>query len=587
MKKPSLNMHSIQDLFFQHVEKLVLVMAALVFVALAVGAVKRDKLSWTPDTLEQEANQAIEHVKTNPPPKEIADTSKVPQVNVGGAKNRIDSALYATTPWLPRLWDELQKRDQPTLFPLEGLRASTGYGSVRMQGGPEGKRWVVLTGLLPVMKQREAYREKFAEAVQKRPSTDEGPVYMFYRIERSVEDPRGASVEPNWQPVNAGNSLVMTKQFAGTAREMVASHFIPRVVVPPYAVAFPLPPVENRTFGPEVAHPPEIPVFDPSQKAPTTVALAAQPAAPQHSPLPPLPPGAMPNLNLRPEGEEGEEESASEEEPSGEEEENASSQALASDQVQYQLFRYFDFDVQPGKQYRYRVQLVLFNPNYKIEPRFLAREDLGREQYLLTDWCEPSRPVVVPPDARVFAGAVRPSLAPAGEPTGKLLCVQFEPQTGIEASGEFSVSRGQVADFLNQDKKIVVGKEPAPIVAPPPVAPPPTGPASKYKKPEPPKPPPKKPPEKINFLTEMLVLDMRGGGKLAGKDRTLTEPGFMLLMDASGNLLVRHEILDQDNYVALKPPEVKKTQEKGEPSEEGEEAPPEEEMSDEAFGDEN
>ena len=31
----------------------------------------------------------------------------------------------------------------------------------------------------------------------------------------------------------------------------------------------------------------------------------------------------------------------------------------------YLLFRYFDFTVTPGNSYRYRVRLVLRNPNYK------------------------------------------------------------------------------------------------------------------------------------------------------------------------------------------------------------------------------
>src|SRR6185437_15544544 len=31
--------------------------------------------------------------------------------------------------------------------------------------------------------------------------------------------------------------------------------------------------------------------------------------------------------------------------------------------VEHRLFRFFDFDVEPGKTYRYRIQLVLSNPN--------------------------------------------------------------------------------------------------------------------------------------------------------------------------------------------------------------------------------
>lgn len=59
------------------------------------------------------------------------------------------------------------------------------------------------------------------------------------------------------------------------------------------------------------------------------------------------------------------------------------------------LFRYFDFDVRPGYAYRYRVRLILRNPNYDrpldqvLEPS--VAEGLDRE----TPWSEPSTVAVV------------------------------------------------------------------------------------------------------------------------------------------------------------------------------------------------
>ena len=52
-------------------------------------------------------------------------------------------------------------------------------------------------------------------------------------------------------------------------------------------------------------------------------------------------------------------------------------------------------------------------------------------------------------------------------------------------------------------------------------------------------------PKKVDFKTECLVLDMRGGERLPGKTR-LNGPGEILLLDPDGNLVVRNDVTDFD-----------------------------------------
>ena len=58
--------------------------------------------------------------------------------------------------------------------------------------------------------------------------------------------------------------------------------------------------------------------------------------------------------------------------------------------------------------------------------------------------------------------------------------------------------------------------------------------------------------QKVDYRTEMLVLDLDGGGTLPGKNRDLTWPGEMLLLTPEGELAVRSDVEDHDDYVAQK-----------------------------------
>jgi hypothetical protein len=74
--------------------------------------------------------------------------------------------------------------------------------------------------------------------------------------------------------------------------------------------------------------------------------------------------------------------------------------------VPYKLFRFTDFDVQPGHSYRYRVQLVLKNPNYGISADALATPAVKPEPYRDTPWSDASAVANVPPAPRLLAAGI-------------------------------------------------------------------------------------------------------------------------------------------------------------------------------------
>ncbi len=66
------------------------------------------------------------------------------------------------------------------------------------------------------------------------------------------------------------------------------------------------------------------------------------------------------------------------------------------------LFRYFDFDVQPGMAYRYRLKLELKNPNFERNYEEVENADFTRGPYRETGWSNISNPTVVPDTVHYF-----------------------------------------------------------------------------------------------------------------------------------------------------------------------------------------
>jgi hypothetical protein len=102
------------------------------------------------------------------------------------------------------------------------------------------------------------------------------------------------------------------------------------------------------------------------------------------------------------------------------------------------LFRYFDFDVEPGECYRYRVQLEVVNPNFG--ETFVDAPDVAEGETRKTPWSEPSTAAAVEKDVsyaltRISTKGTRPDGA-------DLKVVQFDTNNGTLISDTFKVPFG-------------------------------------------------------------------------------------------------------------------------------------------------
>ena len=222
---------------------------------------------------------------------------------------------------------------------------------------------------------------------------------------------------------------------------------------------------------------------------------------------------------------------------------------------------------------------MLWNPNFEKHPRYLERPELGKEKYITTDWSEPTGVIEVPRDDRLLVASVRPSPRPTAEAEAKLVVLKWLHEKGIEADKVFltvqseKAWRGQMLNLPGckwpeekakprpeKDKKKKSGPGGMPgmedygmlMEGPQPEAPR-KGARDLYGRGE-------QEPIDVEYLTESLILDMRGGQRidLAGqgyaprsKDPSVNAPGEILVVDPEGKLVVRREVDDAAEYEEL------------------------------------
>jgi hypothetical protein len=240
----------------------------------------------------------------------------------------------------------------------------------------------------------------------------------------------------------------------------------------------------------------------------------------------------------------------------------------------YKLFRFFDFSVEPNKQYVYRVRLALKNPNRDMKPALLAKPALATATFLRTQWSDASTVASVPGDTRVLAGTVTPA-RPGGEPLCKILAVKWLETNGVEAFVDKSkIGRGQVADFpgekfqpsaaqirqpemmMDPGMMMLTPDMMMPGMMPEPAAR--TG--ARGKTPRRDVAPPGATPSSmvVDFNTGVTVVDMRGGERLAGnRGMPLNAVGELLLLNPDGTLSMRNELDDEATYQRLVNPSDK------------------------------
>lgn len=201
--------------------------------------------------------------------------------------------------------------------------------------------------------------------------------------------------------------------------------------------------------------------------------------------------------------------------------------------VDHLLLRFFDFTVEPGKKYKYRVTLVLGDPNVGLPANVLAASVLDRQRTeaqaarakkqpmpdfrRIEGWSDPSPTVGIP----LGGGAQLAQVKAASdekfndEPTATLLVHSFDTDdegNAIQAAIEKELRRGNVANMVEKVEYLVT----APLAI--------------------------DTREAFRFVTGMTMLDADGGDKLS---KDYNAPGRVLLMGPSGELYIRNELDDQ------------------------------------------
>lgn len=401
----------------------------------------------------------------------------------------------------------------------------------------EGKYWVSVTGLIPAWDQEAEYQKVFRDATKTYPT--DTPQYVSCAVERAEVLSPGEVGE--YEAVEEAAFEYMDK-WASEYPELVDEKYL----LPSLDVTEPLPPLVLANHDPNAVRHPKIPLKDEvnadankaqeadgeadadtdKKKPKRGNRLRGRAGGMQGGGMPGMPGGMpgmpgggmgatagmggmpgmgmggmpgmgeMPGMGMGIGGRMGQ--------PSRE-------------KIEYKLFRFFDFAVTPGKSYKYRVRLILANPNYGKPKRYLADPKLADEEILYTDWSEPTPEVFVPHGSELLAGDIN---SKAQIPHARVMVRQFDQANAITAVHVFDLARGGTA---NQ-----------------------TG----VKVPMPPKsgvPDKAEGDEEIDFNSNATLVDLSGGDNLSAGPKGKT-PGRMLVMRSDGELALLSQFSDAERF---------------------------------------
>jgi hypothetical protein len=112
----------------------------------------------------------------------------------------------------------------------------------------------------------------------------------------------------------------------------------------------------------------------------------------------------------------------------------------------YLLFRYFDFQVTPGNAYRYRIRMTLRNPNYRRPVEELVDESIAAGEVRVTPWSEPTPPVYIPEEQKIFLTKTDKARAETGLPSAFLDVYQWFAEAGTTIAAK--LERLQLGQFV-------------------------------------------------------------------------------------------------------------------------------------------
>jgi hypothetical protein len=563
-KKSKFDPKVIKQFFIDHTEKIVIGAVGLLFLYFTYSAVMlqaNESYKKEPKNLAdavQAAQRTMTAGPTSKPP--VAETPiskyyeeierfKVPE----DPKKRVINVTIN-----PGVIAQRDQRGTPNVIPIEELRAVAGRGAL---GGKDsnaatvGQRWVVVTGLVPYTKQLAEYKRVFDNTGFQ--GEHDVPEYLGFLVQRAEVVP-GAAGEPNWDTVvtycNEAYLARQMEKWSGTAPEVVdQQRTFPSLtsMLPPRAIG---------EWGDEVGHPTEIKVISQEERD----QVQGNGTAGQQPGIPPrgqirggqMPPptrerGFIRNRPSTPEGrgaapgvhgggDQGDDIFGGGN-AGGKEDATVAKQEDVAQTPPYFLLRYFDFDVEPGKQYAYRVIPILKNPNsYPSVQENMLQDPLQHRQPLLgmapgktrpdannkvadmqvgPYWSSSCQTARLPGDKRVIAGPAEPPKSPSPtEVTGEVRVLIWDETTGVNKNAHpEGVYRGSVLNYESID-----------VIAPP-----------------------EERPSKEKLETDQILVDVMGGEALTPRDRgQIHGSTAMLFLDDRGNLVMSDEMSQTKEWIA-------------------------------------
>ena len=353
----------------------------------------------------------------------------------------------------------------------------------------------VVTGAIPYKKQMTAFEDALGVDFRKVETQRDLPTYYGYEIERAEIPEGGSDKNLLWKPFDIsrnGENYKKAKEFLGNndfgvrdtmGHETSAMYNPPSIMRRPSTKATTQPMaraggnVDERGLIPSRTYTlksPLPPIMSGSNATtfnwkkvieyPKEIDMDKKPARVQHVVSRTVGGGVV------------EEEDESDEEHEVEENPMANSgiydMRLEASEP-YRLFQFVDYTVESGKRYAYRVRLKLWNPNYKYEPRHLVAspEKTTKEQFLDTDWSQPSPVAMVKRDERFFLGGFEfpqdKTVNGMKAPYMTLLLVKFDKETGSEKTVLFKSVKEEPEPQMGPVRKSKSNKPQKPEPEPP------------------------------------------------------------------------------------------------------------------------
>lgn len=478
MKLPRPDLRALPDLLIRHGEKVVVAVVGLVALWLVWGGVHAlrslaVKDAQTPEAVNRAAVQARGHIDRDakppadllPPREPLArgiDPWRTPLVPwwTGPAAPSLAIAKPPVLPVLDSpLFNELAKRSQPNVLPIEDLQAVAGLAILPVAAPPEGQGpagprppvaepaksakpakpagqtrpgrdplggvlermpgeglqpmggpateggrivpYVVVTGLIPVKKQQEEYRRRFEST--SRPANHDPrrdmPLWCDFEIERAATGPDG---KEKWTRIDL--AAVAKKRATDWGGAAAAVDVDPDFQLAAGEDARNKSPASSTPIGFCSALPRRLDgTWELADLHPWVVdRLVAKLAEVGRASEP-----AMREPAEGGPGPEGPGFDELEQRPP----DRVQPVEQRRELPEYRLFRFIDMDVSPGATYRYRVRLKVWNPNYDKNPEkmrpHLENPALAIEPKLAAPESGPSPAATIPDTTRILVGTLR------------------------------------------------------------------------------------------------------------------------------------------------------------------------------------